>query len=433
MAIRSDLPPTEAELAIRAEIARDGGITFARFMELALFSVRGGYYSALRSARGRDEPGGRDYYTAPMAHPLFGQLLALQLDEVWHLLGQPKPFWVVELGCGDGLLARDVLAGLQTMAPDCFAATRCALVDRSASLTRREGAFGGRGQRVVASGPPFRDLVGCVLSNELLDAFPVHRFQAQGGALREIFVSLCDGRFVEELGAPSSTRLAERLESIRQAAPGLGEGWRGEVCLAAEGWVGEVARSLKRGVVLTVDYGDVTERLYGPERRGGTLQCYFRHTVSSSPYVRVGRQDITAHVDFRALAAFGEQAGLRTLGYTTQGQFLRNLGADHFVQVLREAGRELSQESVAPNRTGMLELVRPEGFGNFKVVAQAKGLDDAALSGFQEENAVRERVRTLGKALPLPLLSREHAPLLAGRYPHAAEAQHLERGVTGDG
>jgi SAM-dependent MidA family methyltransferase len=275
--------------------------------------------------------------------------------------------------------------------------------------------------------------VGCVLSNELVDAFPVHRFQVQGGALREVFVTLRDGRFVEELGEPSSARLGERLESIRQAAPGVGEGWRGEVCLAAEGWVGEVARSLKRGVVLTVDYGDITERLYAPERRGGTLQCYFRHTVSGSPYVRVGRQDITAHVDFRSLAALGEGAGLKTLGYATQGQFLRNLGADLFVQVLREAGRELSQESVAPDRMGMLELVRPEGFGNFKVLAQSKGLDDATLSGFQVENAVRERVRTLGRALPLPLLSREHAPLLAGRYPHAAEAQHLGRGVTKNG
>lgn len=432
MPIHNPVPPTEAELAIRAEIARDGRVTFARFMELALFSARGGYYGALRSAKGRDEPGGRDYYTAPMAHPLFGQLLALQLDEVWRLLGQPQPFWVVELGCGDGLLARDVLAGLKTMAPDCFAATRCVLVDRSASATRREATFGGRAQRVAASGLPFRDLVGCVLSNELLDAFPAHRFQVQGGALREIFVTLRDGRFVEELGEPSSARLAERLESIRQAAPALGEGSRGEACLAAQGWVGEVARSLKRGLALTVDYGDVTERLYGPERPGGTLQCYFRHTVSASPYVRVGRQDITAHVDFRALAALGERAGLRTLGYTTQGQFLRNLGADLFAQVLREAGRGLSQESVAPDRMGMLELVRPEGFGNFKVLAQAKGLDHA-LSGFQDENAVRERVRALGGALPVPLLSREHAPLLAGRYPHAADAQHLGRGVTKNG
>lgn len=412
--------PPAAELAIREAITREGRITFAHFMELALFSSSGGYYSVLRSRRGVAEPAGRDYFTAPMAHPLFGHLLSMQLAEVWDLLDRPAPFWIVEPGSGDGLLARDILSGLERLAPDCFAAARYVLADRAAPNTG-EAPTSGALQRIVTAGLPLRGVAGCVLSNELLDAFPVHRFQVSDGAPQEVYVTLRHGRFAEELGPPSSAPLAERLQALRRAAPGMVEGLRGEVCLALGGWVDEVSCALERAIVLTLDYGDTAERLYSSKRGNGTLQCYYRHTVSGNPYVRVGRQDITAHVDFTALARLGEQAGLSTLGHTTQGQFLRNLGADLFLHTLRSLADQLPQNTIAANRMAMLELVRPEGFGNFKVLAQGKGLGRVALSGFAEANPVRERLARLLPELPVPLLTDVHAPLLAGKYPHVAQ------------
>ncbi|MBM3947014.1 MAG: hypothetical protein FJ315_06410, partial [SAR202 cluster bacterium] len=377
----------------------------------------GGYYSSLRASRAAD-PAGRDYFTAPMAHPVFGYLLALQLAEVWRLLERPSPFWIVEPGCGDGLLARDVLTGLERLEPGCFAVTRYVVADRAAPHAGREVAFPGRAQRIVADGLPLRGVVGCVLSNELLDAFPVHRFQVTQNAFQEIYVTLRDGRLTDAPGAPSSEHLTHRLERLRCAAPGMAEGHRSEVCLALGGWVAEVARALERGVVLTLDYGDITPSLYGPERSSGTLQCYFRHTVSGNPYLRVGRQDITAHVDFGVLTGLGEHAGLTVLGYTTQGRFMRNLGADLFVHRMHRLSDTLPQSTIAANRMAMLELVRPESFGSFKVLAQAKGLSSASLSGFSQDNPVRERLTRLQPDLPVPLLTPDHAPLLAGKYPH---------------
>ncbi|MSQ11432.1 MAG: SAM-dependent methyltransferase [Dehalococcoidia bacterium] len=411
-------PISEVEAVIREAIRREGRITFARYMELALFSAPGGYYSTLRQAKAEGRY--RDYFTAPMAHPLFGRLLAHQLQEVWESLGRPDPFWIVEPGCGDGLLARDILAGMERVTPDCLSATRYVLADRTAPVSGFLQPVLRHTERMATDRLPFRGVVGCVLSNELLDAFPVHRFQAQGGRLMEVYVALDGDRFAEWLEEPSSPRLTERLAAIQSATGGLPDGVRGEVCLEMEDWVADVARGLARGVVLTIDYGYTTQALGGLAMRAGTLRCYFRHTVGGNPYVRPGRQDITAHVDFGALMACGEQAGLATLGYATQDAFLRNLGADLYLEALH--AQRLPDSELAANRMGMLELVRPEGMGNFKVLAQGKGLGAAQLSGFHESNPVREQLAAHAGELPVPLLTPEHAPLLAARYPHAAQA-----------
>jgi SAM-dependent MidA family methyltransferase len=400
------LPPTPAELAIHEAIRRDGPMTFARFMEMALYGA-GGYYDTLQR-----EPRLRDYFTAPMAHPLFGRLLALQLAEVWQALGRPQPFTVVEQGAGDGLLAQDILAGLEREAPDCLAATRYVLVDRTLPAVQHEVQHAVRVERLVSDRLPVRGVVGCILSNELPDAFPVHRFQARNGELLEVYVALDGERFVEQLGFASSARVAALLERAKRTVPDMADGYRGEVCPALEDWVRDVAGALERGVALTADYGDLTAPLYGPARARGTLRCAYRHTVSGNPYVRIGRQDITAHVDFGLLQELGVQAGLSTLGYTTQAMFLRNLGADLYLRALNAL--RVPRETTAADRTGITELLSDEGFGNFKVLAQGKGVGGPKLSGFHTENPVRSGL-TARTALAVPRLTPQHADLLGSR------------------
>ncbi len=393
-----------AEAEIRARIARRGKVTFAEFAEVALYHPRGGYYTspAALGASG-------DFFTSPGAHPAFGALVAVQLARMWQVMGQPSPFYVVEMGTGPGLLAREVL----DYAPLTDSAFASAL--QYIALERYAAPEGWPGEReaihrITAAGVPLRGIVGCFMSNELLDSFPVHRFQVQGGVAREVYVALEADRLVEVLDEPSTPLLQQRLDSLGVPLP---EGLRGEVNLAVGPWVRSVADALSRGFVITIDYGYEAHELYSPRRAQGTLQTYYRHTQGASPYQRVGRQDITAHVDFSLVMAEGEAAGLRPLALLTQAEFLRRLGADAMLEAIR-ADRRLRPAERQANIMGMLELVKPDGLGGFKVLIQEKGTGIGDVGQLAPGEALLERVRRS----PVPLLGREHVPLMAGRYPH---------------
>ena len=207
---------TSAEQAIQSLILRQGRITFARFMELALFHPLDGYYTS-----GERVGAAGDYYTSPAAHPAFGALLAVQLKQMWEVLGAPKPFFAVELGAGGGLLAQDILSYSATLGDD-FSRSLCYL-----SLDWRAAGPGkGFAQRLVAAGVPLRGVVGCILSNELVDSFPVHRFQMEEGKLREVYVAYRSGEYAEVLDEPSTPLLAGRLEALGRRLP---EGFRGSL------------------------------------------------------------------------------------------------------------------------------------------------------------------------------------------------------------
>ncbi len=394
------------ETEVRRTIQREGAITFARYMEMALFSPRGGYYTS------RDSVGASgDFYTSPSAHPLFGALIALQLEQMWDVMGRPSAFWSVEAGAGVGLLARAVLDQAQHLDAGFARALRYAALDLGPASHAEGGVRG-----VKARGLPLRGVVGCILSNELLDSFPVHRFQVEAGRVREVYVTLLDGALAETLGEPSTPRLAERLP---QALP---DGFRGEVNLELEGWTEAVARALERGFVLTVDYGDTARGLYADPRAGGTLRCAYRHVPIDDPYARMGQQDITAHVDFTALADAGERRGLATIGYTTQAAFLEALGARNFLQALTARSRSegLSQREYLANRMGMLDLLRPEGLGGFRVLTQGVGVGSPSLQGFHPSDAWRRCLEARMARWAVPTATSKHVPLLEGRHPHTA-------------
>ena len=282
-----------AEQEITSRIRRYGRITFAEFMELALFWPNGGYYSDPDNIG----PMG-DFYTAPSAHPAFGALLCVQVYQMWRLLDSPATFWVVEMGGGSGLLCRD-LAGYAPHLPHGFAdSLRYLCLERLVSHGI-EGHLPAesrtRVQRLAADAVPLQGITGCFLSNELLDSFPVHRVVARDGSLKEIYVTVEDGRLKEVLDSPSTAALEERLQRLGMS---LQEGNTAEINLAIQPWLEQVSSAMERGFIITIDYGHLAPEIYSHRRRRGTLACFHKHTETNDPYRHIGKQDMTAHVDF---------------------------------------------------------------------------------------------------------------------------------------
>ena len=404
-----------AEDAIRSGIAHEGRITFAEFMELALYHPEGGYY-----AQGTAFGESGDYFTSPSAHPAFGALIAIQLREMWQALGRPTPFHVVEMGSGDGILARDVLEYSTEALGDFRDALVYVAVDRSLP-TEHEGGW--NPLRITSNALPMENITGCVLSNELLDSFPVHLFEVSKGVLLEVYVTVSNGELATSLDEPSTPLIEDR---VRPYFAELTDGYRGEVNAGLGPWIHDVSEALDQGFVLTIDYGYKAENLYSPRRRHGSLQTYFRHTPGADPLQRIGRQDITAHVDFSAVVAEGAAAGLRPVGFSTQTDFLRRLNFDELLIELRR--RSLPQAEKNANLMAVRELTKPEGMGSFKVLVQEKNTDVTSV----DELTPRD-LRFGDGGLLVPLLEQRHIELLRGRYPHLAlELEQLLPDAAGE-
>ena len=341
---------------IRAEIRATGPMPFARFMELALYDPDGGYYRSPEARPGR----GGDFITAPELHPIFGELLARAVDNVWVTLGRPEPFSVVEHGAGEGALAVPMLAAL----PPEIGYHPVEVDERRVAELRQRLADAGLGERLVASLPSPFD--GVILANEVLDALPVHRVRQRGDDLRELAVDVgADDRFVEVEIDPTTSALAERLavEGIQ-----LGDGQTAEIALALDGWVREVAAPLRRGLLILIDYGAPAVELYDPvRRRDGTLQAYVRHRLGDDPYRFVGRQDLTAHVDVTAVQHAAEAAGLTTLGLTTQAEALMALGIEERLREV-QADPSTTMDAYTLLRASLLRLLDPAAMGRFRVM-----------------------------------------------------------------
>jgi SAM-dependent MidA family methyltransferase len=350
---------------IRSEISANGPLTFARFMELALYDPDGGYYRAAEPRPGR----GGDFLTAPEAHPIFGHAMANQLIEVWERLDRPAPFVVREHGAGIGTLAEAILRRLEQARPELLAVLRYVPVEID---ERRLDAFG---ERLAAAGftdriAPVgedRPFTGVVLANEVLDALPVHRVGVRDGSLAERFVAVdVDGHLVDAWGTPSSPALGERL---RSDGVQLAEGQSAEICLAIDGWIADAVQSLEQGLLLLVDYGAHARELYDAGRRPqGTVRAFVRHRVSSDLYDHIGRQDLTAHVDLTALVAAAKAAGLAPVGETSQGEFLIGNGTEVLLHEV-QADPATTLAAYIELRSALMRLIDPAGMGGFRVMA----------------------------------------------------------------
>ena len=368
----------ELVAAIASEIAVSGPIPFVRFMDLALYHPQFGYYMR-PPADGSPRIGwSGDFYTSADVHPILGQAIAKQARQIDGLLGNPDPMTIVEMGPGKGLLAKHILSACQADAGSFKNRLRYILVERSPAMRewqrRHLNSFVNQPHLLTwvdsldELGP--ESVTGLVLSNELIDAMPVHRIQLRHGQIEELYVDYRDGQFVECVRPPSSHLLSHRVKDITTGWP---EGYRAEMNLQALDWMKHVGRSLQRGVVLTIDYGHTAQDLYRPDRKNGTFLCYCRHSVNDDPYVRVGEQDMTAHVDFSSLAEAGEAHGLSVTGFTNQVSFLMGLGVEQMIGDL---------EPESPAFHAALHLLKPNGMGGtFKVLVQHKGIEPPRLDG----------------------------------------------------
>ena len=354
--------------AIRAAIADAGGrIPFAGYMEMALTHPVHGYYASGHGAPGRE---GADFLTAPETSSYFGRCLAVQVAECWRLLGMPAAFAIWEHGAGAGTLARTLLDALQEIDADGYAATTYWLDDVSrVALARARSAVAAHADHVAWGAPP-TSMVGVVLANEFLDALPVHRVRITEGAFQEAYVvwDAHTATFAEEWAAPSSAALAPRLaaEDVH-----LHEGQIAEICLAITPWVTDVAHRVTRGYLLVIDYGDVAPARYRPGRfPDGSLMCYYRHTANRAPYMHVGAQDMTAHVDFTALELAAHQASFVTLGLTTQAALLASLGLGEMLYAATQHATDAVRYINA--RNAVVRLIEPSAMGRNRVLLLGK-------------------------------------------------------------
>ncbi len=408
---------TTLQQLIIERIQQEGPITFAEYMRMALYEPGYGYYVTGPARMGWEEG---DYYTSTDVSSFFANCMGRQLYQFWQKLKCPAPFIVLEQGAGRGDLARGVRAWAEQDAPDFNLVLNYQTEDirlgqdakahpssadstpwhpQDTSPTSASGPIPWHPQGVPLlwtdlprSGRGVAPLVGArhigdrqaphvILSNELVDAFPVHIVEMRNKHLYEVFVELEDGRLCEVLAEQSSPEVASYLDAYRIPWQSFGDGWRAEINLDALRWIEHAARLLQRhGFILTIDYGDKARALYSRYRERGTLTCYFQHHVNDQPLARPGRQDITAHVNFSALIAEGRRHGLRLNTFTTQHLWLEGMGiyeelerrrASEFAAMDTERSSDRGQMALLRwynLRQRVMALTDPAGMGNFKVL-----------------------------------------------------------------
>jgi SAM-dependent MidA family methyltransferase len=354
------------------EIRRRGPIPFSRYMELCLYHADLGYYARAQEQFGK----AGDFYTASDVHAVYGRLLARQFEEMWRVLGEPARLELIELGPGRGLFARDVLDWSAQKFPRFFAALHYVLVERSPGLRQRLyetlRSHIDHGKAEVAQELPRAPREhGIVFANEFFDALAVD-VVAHEGLVR---VGEREGKFVETFMPPRE----EHLEYLDRYSVRPQAGERVEVSLDAPHLVEQIGSTMKHGFALLIDYG-YTRNEQAAGRHLDTLACYRQHTMSADPYEAPGEQDITAHVNFTALTAAAEAAGMAALGLVTQSQFLLGIGEEtQFADAFE--GCTVPQEH-AKVALQLKHLVTPAGMGEtFHVLVLAKGVEAPRLSG----------------------------------------------------
>ena len=354
---------------IAQEIHERGPIPFSRYMELCLYHPELGYYS--RDAEQFGKAG--DFYTSSDVHAVFGRLLARQFEEMWRALGSPGYIDLLELGPGRGLFAQDVLDWSEQKFPDFFRALRYILVESSPALRDRIKETLGHhiesGKAEVVALHPFHEgpafnTPTIIFANEFFDALPVEILSAKG-SLR---IDKGDGRFIESWTRPSP----EELEFLDRHSFHPEADERLEVPLAAQQFMDRIAVSIQRGFLLAIDYGYTREEQLAGRHRG-TLKALREHSISANPYEAPGEQDITADVNFTALAAAAEKHGMRTQKLITQSQFLMGIGeANQFADAFEECRLPQERAKVALQ---LKHLVTPAGVGeSFQVLIASKGV-----------------------------------------------------------
>ncbi len=377
---------------IIAEIqnAPEKQITFSRYMNLCLYHDMEGYYNSPNLNIGTQG----DFVTSVSLSIDFAELLAKQLYELWQILDKPSPFNLVEMGAGEGELAKNILIFFVNNYPEIIDNLQYIIIEKSNSLRQKQKAILDQELPVEIDVKWTQldeiideSIVGCFFSNELIDAMPVHLLQWHQGELKEVYLTCSQNKIHEKIDVLSTNRINEYFKenniNINYNYP---ENYQTEVNLQAIDWLEKISQKLKKGFLLTIDYGYTAEKYYHPQRSQGTLKCYFQHRHHNNPYVNIGKQDITSHVNFTALQNYGKHYGLMTAGYIEQALFLMNLGLGERLTQLSTG--QIGLEKIISRRNQLHQLINPQGLGNFKVLLQSKNLKSEAvkehIQGFKE-------------------------------------------------
>jgi SAM-dependent MidA family methyltransferase len=362
-------------------IKSEGPVTFRTFMEMALYEPELGYYTSQKTRIGRSG----DFYTSSHLHPAFGMMLGKQIEEMWEIMNKPSDFQIVEMGSGAGYLCKDILDYFKNRG--LFNSLNYTIVELNPAMkTSQQNLLTDFSDKIrwVSSIKELNNIKGCFLSNELLDAFPVHIIE-MNDEIKEIFVSTDNEKLIEIKGAPSASEIADYLKEF---SIGLEKGHRSEINLEIKNWLGEINRALTEGFILTIDYGYSSEDYYSEDRNRGTLLCYHEHQVTEDPYQNIGEQDITAHVNFSSVKKWGDELNIKTTGFCPQGTFLVSLGIDEVIAEIHK----IHKNSDYPFEVARIKkLILPGTMGEtHKAIIQHKGSGKPALRGFTIKNRMRE-------------------------------------------
>ena len=354
-------------------IKKEGPLSFRDFMEMALYYPELGYYNSSQNKIGTDG----DFYTSANLTAAFGAMIGRQIEEMWRNL-EKKPFKIVEYGAGTGLLCHDILDYLKNNI-SLYNSLTYSIIEKSSSMREIQKKHLHEKVSWYNSIQEITEINGCILSNELIDNFSVHQVIMED-QLKEVFVDYKDG-FIEIL-KPAKQELADYLAALNVQLP---EGFRTEINLEAVSWIKDISKSLKKGYVITIDYGSLSAELYSNRRSCGTLLCYYKHQKNDNPYQFIGQQDITTHTNFSAISHWGSQYGMDCCGSVDQAQFLLALGIKEY------------QNSALNNNPNNLAQAMQESLINyrllidmgmkFKVLIQQKGVPEYPLSGLKFINS----------------------------------------------
>ncbi|WP_103107705.1 class I SAM-dependent methyltransferase [Brevibacillus reuszeri] len=366
---------------IREEIKKQPGqaIPFSRYMELALYHPSYGYYMSDKPKVGKEG----DFYTSASVHPVFAETLADAVIHMWQASNITAPT-LVEIGGGTGSQCRHMLDRIRDIVPELYETLTVMMIEMSPyhrevqkeALENHPVTKKWYSSLEEAAGR--EQIEGVILSNEWLDAFPVHIAEKKKTGWEEVWVTEQEDQFIEECRevTPELGRYLEALE-MRLAA-----GMRIEVNLELEKAAGHVSRLLKKGFVVTIDYGDLQEDLYHQSRKQGTLMCYYRHQAHDNPYIHIGKQDITAHVNFSDWSKHGEKAGLREWAYMRQDRFLMRNGL--LEKAVSHMDTDPFRSPAMKRNRAIQQLIDPAGLGGrFRVMVQAKEVDESVVLRFR--------------------------------------------------
>ncbi len=348
------------------KIKKSGPISFRDFMEMALYYPELGYYTSEKETIGKQG----DYYKSPVLSSLYGQMIGRQLEEMWCTMDK-QPITIVEYGAGTGALCFDILFYLKKN-PALYQQLQYFIIEKSKVMKQKEQKILDEKVEWIEDINDLGGISGCILSNEVIDNFSIN-LVIMKDELMEVFVDY-KNEFVEVL-RPAREELKNYLAEQNISLP---KEYRTEINLQALEWIKEIAASLKKGFVITIDYGFPCKELYSEKRNLGTLACYFQHNVSDLPYCNIGQQDITAHVNFSALNFWGRKYGLECTGFCNQNYFLRSLGLANYV-------REAEIKFMDNNKEFFFHVIKllMEMGNKFKVLIQQKGIKSKALTGMQ--------------------------------------------------